>query len=176
MVERTFESNGGPQVEIDVAGGSQDGEQARVPLVVVGVDASEESKDALRWAKEYAELTGASLQVVHAWHLADEHAWIQPLPPPAGPTDVARAALQEVVDAVLGADPSIDVTVEVVEGHAARVLTDAARGASWLVVGSTGLGGFDGIVLGSVSQHCVARATCSVAVVRSPEGRRRQKT
>jgi len=135
--------------------------------VVVGVDASEESKDALRWAKRYAELTGASLEVVHAWHLAEEHAWLQSLPPPAGPTDVARESLKKVVEEVLGPYPSVEVRTAVIEGHASRVLTEAAKGATLLVVGSTGFGGFDGMLLGSVSQQCAAHSPCSVVIVRS---------
>ncbi len=135
--------------------------------IVVGVDASEEARGALRFAKRYALLTGAKLEVVHAWHVSDEYAWIQSLPPPAGPTDVARKALVDVVDDVIGPDaPSLEVESKVVEGHAAKVLVDAARGADLLVVGSTGFGGFDGLLLGSVSQQCAAHAPCSVVIVR----------
>jgi len=133
----------------------------------VGVDASEESKQALRWAKRYAELTGACLEVVHAWHLAEEHAWLQSLPPPASPTAVARESLKEVVEEVLGSDPSVEVSTAVIEGHASRVLTEVAKGADLLVVGSTGFGGFDGLLLGSVSQQCAAHSACSVVIVRS---------
>jgi nucleotide-binding universal stress UspA family protein len=136
------------------------------PRVVVGVDASKESEEALRWAAHYAQLVDARLDVVHAWHVADERAWLETLPPPAGPTDVARTALARVVEEVLGSTPSIDVTASVVEGHAAKVLVDRARGALLLVVGCRGFGGFDGLLLGSVSAACAAHAPCSVTVVR----------
>jgi nucleotide-binding universal stress UspA family protein len=53
-------------------------------------------------------------------------------------------------------------------GHPARVLLDAAADAVLLVVGSRGRGGFTGMLLGSVSQHVVARAPCPVVVVRDP--------
>lgn len=132
--------------------------------IVVGVDASEESTAALRWAARYARLTGGSLEVIHAWHVADEHGWLQTLPPPAGPTDVARQALREVVDSVVGKD--VAVVTAVVEGHAAKVLVDASKGASLLVVGNTGTGRFDEM-LGSVSHRCAARAHCPVVVVRA---------
>lgn len=135
--------------------------------VVVGVDASAESQEALRWAARYARLIGASLDVVHAWHPAEEHAWLQSLPPPAGPTDVARRALAETVATVLSPGPPLVVRTEVVEGHAVKVLTNAARGADLLVVGNRGFGGFDGLRLGSVSEQCAAHASCSVAIVRS---------
>lgn len=144
-----------------------DGQGSPRERIVVGVDASEASKEALRAAKRWALMTGARLEVVHAWHALEEHAWLQPLPPPAGPTDVARKALKSVVDEVLGTDAaSLEVTTEVIEGHAAKVLIRAAQGAALLVVGSTGLGGFNGLTLGSVSERCAAHAPCSVMVVR----------
>lgn len=145
--------------------------QDTVPArVVVGVDASKESEEALRWAARYAGFIGARLDVVHAWHLADELAWLEPLPPPAAPTDVARKELAEVVGRLLGAAHTKDVTTAVVEGHAAKVLVDRAKGAVLLVVGCRGLGGFDGLLLGSVSGACVAHAPCPVVVVRPVQG------
>jgi len=133
--------------------------------IVVGVDASEESKDALRWAAGYAASIGASLDVVHAWHVSDEHAWLQSLPPPANPTDVARKALGAVVDEVVSPG-TVAVNCEVVEGHAAQVLVKAARGAEMLVMGDRGFGGFDGLLLGSVSGQCAMHAPCSVVIIR----------
>ncbi len=133
--------------------------------IVVGVDASEESKEALRWAANYARSTGADLDVVHAWHVSDEHAWLQSLPPPANPTDVARKALAAVVDEVVTPD-TVQVRSAVLEGHAAQVLVKAAQGAEMLVVGSRGFGGFDGLLLGSVSGHCATHAPCSVVIIR----------
>lgn len=153
------------------AGGPRTTDPAAAPAsperIVVGVDASEESKEALRWATRYAQITGASLEVIHAWHLSDEHAWLQSLPPPAGPTDVAREALKKTVQDVVGSGSSLEITTKVIEGHASRVLTETARGAALLVLGSTGNGGFDGLLLGSVSQQCAAHAPCSVVIVRS---------
>ena len=133
--------------------------------IVVGVDASEESKEALRWAAGYAESIGASLDVVHAWHVSDEHAWLQSLPPPANPTDVARKALAAVVDEVVSPG-RVPVRSEVLEGHAAQVLVKASRGAEMLVVGDRGFGGFDGLLLGSVSGQCAMHAPCSVVIIR----------
>jgi nucleotide-binding universal stress UspA family protein len=137
------------------------------PRIVVGVDASKESEEALRWALGYAELVGAYLDVVHAWHLADELAWLEPLPPPARPSDTVQEALDKVVRDVLERNPSVEATASVIEGHAAKVLCDRARGALLLVVGCRGFGGFDGLLLGSVSAACAAHAPCSVMVVRS---------
>lgn len=134
--------------------------------IVVGVDASEEAKDALRWAARYASFVGAKVEVVHAWHRAEEYAWLQNLPPPASPTQVASEALAQVVDEVIGTDAALDVTTAVIEGHAAKVLTEAARGASLLVVGNRGFGGFDGLLVGSISEQCAAHAPCSVVIIR----------
>ena len=139
---------------------------AGTPRIVVGVDASKESEEALRWAAEYAKCAGARLDVVHAWHIHDERAWIETLPPPAGRTDVARESLSRVVGEFVGPHPEVVVTTSLVEGHAVRVLCDRARGALLLVVGCRGLGGFDGLLLGSVSAACAAHAPCSVMVVR----------
>ncbi len=136
--------------------------------IVVGVDASEESREALRWAARYAEAIGASLDVVHAWHVSDEHAWLQSLPPPANPSDVAGKALADVVNEVV-APGTVSVHASVLEGHAAKVLVEASKGADLLVVGSRGFGGFDGLLLGSVSAHCAAHAPCSVVIIRPTE-------
>jgi nucleotide-binding universal stress UspA family protein len=61
------------------------------------------------------------------------------------------------------------VHLKVTEGHPAFVLTDAARGAALLVVGSRGHGAFAGMLLGSVSEYCAAHAPCPVVVVRHPD-------
>lgn len=133
--------------------------------IVVGVDASEESREALRWAARYAESIGARLEVVHAWHVSDEHAWLQSLPPPSNPTDVARKALATMVDEVV-TPGTVHVQTSVLEGHAAQVLVKASRGAEMLVVGNRGFGGFDGLLLGSVGGHCAIHAPCSVVIIR----------
>jgi len=153
----------------DGEGKAEEGRAAPERRIVVGVDASEESKAALRWAARYAASIGADLDVVHAWHALDEHAWLQSLPPPADPTDIARKALAHVVDEVV-TPATLRVQTFVLEGHAAQVLVNASRGADMLVVGDRGFGGFDGLLLGSVSGHCAAHATCSVAIIRAQGG------
>ena len=62
--------------------------------------------------------------------------------------------------------PKVQFRPVVVEGHPAPALVDASRGASLLVVGSRGHGEFAGMLLGSVSEHCVTKAHCPVLVLR----------
>jgi nucleotide-binding universal stress UspA family protein len=73
------------------------------------------------------------------------------------------------VDEVLGSDPGIPLQLTVTEGHPSFVLTETAKGAELLVVGSRGHGAFAGMLLGSVSEYCASHARCPVVVVRHPE-------
>lgn len=139
------------------------------PAIVVGVDGSESSKDALRWAAGQALLTGAELHAVIAWRPPITYGY------PADYTDVdfeadARKKLETVADEVLGPNPPVPVRIRVAEGHPAPVLIEAARGADLLVVGSHGHGMFAGMLLGSTSQHCVQHATTPVVVIRHTAG------
>ncbi len=140
-----------------------------VPHVVVGVDGSAESIEALGWAARYAAATGATISVVHAWHYPPAG----PLPagrPPQPITDQVRAAMQQTLDTALtqvfGTTTPEHVSTKVAYGHPAMVLVSESAGADLLVVGNRGHGAFGGMVLGSVSMHCVTAAPCPVVVVR----------
>ncbi len=139
------------------------------PMIVVGVDGSEPSKRALRWAADQAKLTGAELKAVTTWEYPPTLGWAPPYPSDFDPDADARQALQETVDTVLGADHGVVLHLDVTEGHPAFVLTEAAQGATLLVVGSRGHGAFAGMLLGSVSEYCASHAPCPVVVVRNPE-------
>jgi nucleotide-binding universal stress UspA family protein len=69
-------------------------------IILVGVDASDESRDALRWAASYAALVGDRLEVVHAWNARQEFVWVPEVAPPPSAIDVARDGLAEMVDEV----------------------------------------------------------------------------
>jgi len=138
------------------------GAEAARPLIVAGVDGSETSMEALRWAGRQAQLTGARLRVIEAWSPVDR----TPMSPHIDFEAEVREALQRTIDLITKDFPGIDVSSAAVTGHPSRVLIDATSDADLLVVGSRGRGAFTGMLLGSVSQHCVQQAHCPVVVVR----------
>ena len=141
------------------------------PRIVVGVDGSASSEQALRWALRQAKLTGAGIQAVIAWHfplISGGYAW-----PPAGvmvsTADLRNSAERMLADTVSRAtsdDVPAPVTQEVLEGDAAAVLIRESADADLLVVGSRGHGGLAEAMLGSVGQHCVHHAACPVVIIR----------
>lgn len=141
-----------------------------VETVVVGVDGSACSLAALHWAVAEARLRRTKVRVVHAWayppvstyHEA-AHALDVPFAEVAGET-LRRAVADAGVD-----DEDVEIEQVVVEGPAASALLEAAKDASLLVVGSRGLGGFAGLLLGSVSQQCAHHARCPVVIVREEQ-------
>jgi nucleotide-binding universal stress UspA family protein len=136
-------------------------------LIVVGVDGSESSLDALRWAAAQARLTGASLEVIATWEYPNSFGWAPAWPPDWDPGGDAQKALAQAVDEALGTNPEIDVRQVVLEGHPAPALVHASENADLLVVGSRGHGEFAGMLIGSVSEHCATHATCPVVIFRN---------
>jgi len=135
--------------------------------IVVGVDGAEPSLAALRWAVRQAELTGAPLDIVSAWEWPVSYlGWETPVPPDYDPADEARRQLDKAVSAVLTPGDAIEVQQSVIEGHPAPVLEALSKSADLIVVGSHGHGEFTGMLLGSVSQHCVTHCHCPVVVIR----------
>jgi nucleotide-binding universal stress UspA family protein len=142
--------------------------------VLVGHDGSECAQHALLWAADLAARAGLPLHVGRAWSMTTaprpptwEPGYVPPL------TDYEKA-VQSDLDASVAAlrvDASVRVGVHVVHARPARALIEAAAGADLLVVGARGLGGFAGLLLGSVSEQCVRHAPCPVTVVRRDVGR-----
>jgi nucleotide-binding universal stress UspA family protein len=149
--------------------------------IVVGIDGSEDSKDALRWAARQAELTATTVTAVMAWQLPVTFGTVWQMPATYGRShDLsqvdfsadAKKTLDAALEEVLGAGAHVAVTPQLVNGHAAPVLIEASRHAALLVVGRSGHGGFAGMLIGSVSQHCVSHAACPVVVVRHAAGQK----
>ena len=132
--------------------------------IVVGVDGSEPSKQALRWGAHLAARFGARLDAVAAWDFPTGYGFAS-VPPDWDPARDMRQALDETVQAVFGDQPPPGLRREAREGGAARVLIEASRGATMLVVGSRGHGGFTGLLLGSVSSNVAEHAPCPVLII-----------
>ena len=139
-------------------------------VIVVGVDGSSGSRRALRWAARTADARGDLLRAVTAWQYPARAG------SPIGPTELPPAEemdrqsderVRDVLSEELGA-AAARVEVEVGRGPAASVLLGAAAqpGVAMLVLGARGLGGFDGLLLGSVSQQCVEHGPCPIVVMR----------
>ena len=135
--------------------------------LIVGVDGSQSSLEALRWAGREAELRQSHVVAVMAWGFLDQHH--ENIDDPFDPLydeDRALEVLESYVGRALGPASTGPVGKRVVNDLPAPALLAAAQDASMLVLGARGLGGFRGLLLGSVSQHCLHHARCPVAVVR----------
>ena len=137
-------------------------------MIIVGVDGSEESQQALRWALAEAKLRGSSVRAVHAWHYRG-YGYIDP---EVGDSNALLSAaanvLRAAVDEVAGDAAGVELEQSVLQGPAAKMLIDESEKAEMLVVGTRGRGGFAGLMLGSVSQQCAQHAHSPVVIVRPP--------
>lgn len=139
------------------------------PRIVVGVDGSPSSNEALSWAVRQAELTHGEISAVTAWEYPQFYGSMGWMPPENQEGTVEQAAEQVLSDAITaaaGPKHAVKIHSTVAYGSPASILLDAAENASLLVVGSRGHGGFAGALLGSVGQHCVQHAQCPVVVIR----------
>jgi nucleotide-binding universal stress UspA family protein len=139
-------------------------------MIVVGVDGSEDSKEALRWALAESRLRDSRVRAVHAWHystLVGSNAYAVPEEVDGGASQSAASdLLEEAVTAVAGDTTDVDIERVVLQGAAAKILIDESEHAELLVVASRGRGGFASLLLGSVSQQCAHHARCPVVIVR----------
>ena len=131
--------------------------------IVVGVDGSTNSLDALVWAVGQAALTGASIQAVIAW----DYPTLSGVDPKNAHVDW-RTKAQESINArlarVMGTD-SVNVSLAVIAGNPAEVLLDASVGAELLVVGKRRHNGLTERLSGSLREHVITHATCPVLVM-----------
>ena len=142
--------------------------------IVVGIDGSETSQRALRWALDEGRLRQAAIAVVHAWHSSYAAAYaygygVAAIDPQMD-EDAARATIDRAVDAedCTGLPVPID-RITRCEG-AAHLILGTAKGADLVVIGSRGHGGFAGLLLGSVSHQVAQHSPCPVVIIpSSPE-------
>jgi nucleotide-binding universal stress UspA family protein len=147
------------------ASGTDVGEGIR--RVVVGIDGSATAAHALDWALEAGRLHHATVEVVHAWSFP--YGVGNPFGSVVFDTAPVEVAARRTLDvAVEAADTSglpAPVTRTLAVGSPAGVILAAAEDADLVVVGARGLGGFKGLVLGSVSHHIAHHATCPVVIL-----------
>ncbi|MFI0895122.1 universal stress protein [Streptomyces sp. NPDC020983] len=141
--------------------------------IIVGVDGSTPSLQALRWAGRQAELTGGRLVAVMAWELPGAFGWagIPGLPQDLDMEEPAAQALAEAVRTALPPAQAQTVEQVVVLGNAAQAILDRADedDAGLIVVGVRGRGTFRATLLGSVSHTVTVHAGCPVVVVRGTD-------
>ena len=137
--------------------------------IVVGVDESDGAAEALRWAVREAAARDAVLTAVLVWGWLDQHHLDPgaPFDPEYHEAD-ALAMLEQMVQKALPDGVPEGIRLKAVSELAGPGLVQAAADADLLVVGARGIGGFKGLLLGSVSQHCLHHAPCPVAVVKHP--------
>ena len=149
------------------------GEGGGQELVVVGVDGSAESIAALRWAARYATASGARVRALLAWHYPGAVGGPPIEKAPKAVHDQTDVQMHETLDtAIAKAYEGLAGEVEksTAYGHPAQARIEASKEADLLVVGRHGHGAFTGMLLGSVSIHCVTGAHCPVVVIRGHEG------
>jgi nucleotide-binding universal stress UspA family protein len=139
--------------------------------MVVGVDGSDPSRSAARWAAEEARLRGARLIAVHAWSYMPSLP-VDSLDPMLVSPDFgdalgrdAKRFVDQEVERLRSEAPGVDIEARSEEGPAATVLVEVAKGADLLVLGTRGHGGFSGLLLGSVSQQVSHHSPCPLVLV-----------
>jgi nucleotide-binding universal stress UspA family protein len=138
-------------------------------LIVVGVDGSDGSRRALRWAVVEARRTGCAVEAVTAWFWDGlEGAMLAATSPTEQRERAERISAREVDAIIAELGTSTPIAREVVEGHPVPVLVEAANAARLLVLGSHGNGRVHHAVLGSISEECVRLATCPVVIIPVP--------
>jgi nucleotide-binding universal stress UspA family protein len=147
-----------------------------MPGIVVGVDGSAHAHLALEWGMREAALRNAPLTVLTV-NPAMASPWThRPLTMPgeAQAREQARQAIEKAVARAAGelaAQPPVAVTITAITGFPAQSLIDASRDADLIVIGSRGAGGFETLLLGSISSQVVHHASCPVVIVPSDRPR-----
>ncbi|MBT8159531.1 MULTISPECIES: universal stress protein [Arthrobacter] len=132
-------------------------------LIVVGVDGSQQSLSALRWAVDEARLRRGKVRVITAWHYPSVPSTVED----SGTNDSFHSAERVQADALKTVNAEgVDLAGLLVRDLPSMALLDAAKDADLLIVGSRGHGGFSGLLLGSVSSQVAHHAPCPVLIFR----------
>ena len=136
--------------------------------IVVGVHRSAASMAALRWAAAEARLRRTTLSAVHAWEPPARRASYAILGnSPDGERERRQAHddLAAIIRAAFGGHVPEDITAEVAEGIAERLLVDRSRDASLLVLGAAASAGLAGRPAGPVTRACMRSARCPLVII-----------
>ena len=137
--------------------------------VVAGVDGSAESLAAAEWAAREAVRRERPLLLVHAWNWHPPREEGEREIANAAQRHLARRSLRQAEQRIRAVCPEVQLSDEQVEGPATAALLKVADQAELTVLGSRGLSGFTGFLVGSVALGVVARATRPVVLVRADE-------
>jgi nucleotide-binding universal stress UspA family protein len=140
--------------------------------IVVGIDGSAPSLHALDWATREAVARHRPLRIVHAfqWPLTNELMGLPAVgPPDAGLQHAAERVLSAAAERARAATPTLAISTDLLADMPAAALIDASHDADLLVVGHRGLGGFTGLLLGSVGVQTATHAACPVIVIRDSD-------
>ncbi|MGW3310065.1 universal stress protein [Streptomyces sp. NPDC001073] len=140
-----------------------------VRSVVAGLDGSPESRAAAEWAAGEAELRGLPLKIVHVWVPAPDPLAQAPFIGAETQQQWSERIPREAGEGLRRRHPGVDVTAEQVSGTPSDALVGAAKDAELLVLGSRGLSGVGGFLVGSVGLSVVARAELPLVLVRADE-------
>jgi len=136
------------------------------PTIVVGVDGSKVSAQAVQFAFDQAAGTGAKIVAAHAWHSLASTYESALMFDQADVAEASRLVVAESLSGAIADHPDVEVETRLMTGQPARALLALGESADLIVLGSRGRGGFTGLLLGSVSQGVLHHARVPVAVVR----------
>lgn len=139
-----------------------------IAKIIVGVDGSEASIEALRQAVFLAGALNAQIEAIGCWdypRMYDRYLMMDI----GGFKESAEKVVKEAVARVIGTEPSEMLKIVLVQGDPRSSLIEASKNADMLIVGRRGMGGLAGLLVGSVSSAAITQSQCPVLVVRAPE-------
>lgn len=133
--------------------------------VVAGVDGSQESVHALRWAADHVRQVGGLVHAITVWHQPVQFGYRLPSTD-AELESQARKTLDAAVAAVQSDHPGVDIRPRLLRGNTVDEFVSLSKQADLMVVGEKGHGAFTGMLVGSIALKLVHHAVCPVVVVR----------